>query len=410
MKILAVASVLDVALPFGCTPAWWQLLKALHAAGADVVATPYHGRPVASLWWRVYDNPCYRLGASFAGLRGLARRLPLPKKARPRSAGESAGQKAQRRLVELLVKPRWRRHLFRICEREPDLSAIVILTVPLNHFGGIATAVRERFGVPVVYYDGDVPASLPNFGGFASGFNMYHGADLAEYDAVLCNSQGGQEHLRRLGARRTGVVWWGADPDVFRPVPAKEDIDVFFYGLGTEHRADWLNAMITEPSRRLPGRRFVVAGANLNMDLGRVERIGVIPPAQLNHHTARARLNLNIARTAHASVYASATTRVFELAAMERAIVSNPLEGLHEWFKPGREIEVVHNADQATAAYARLLDDDVRRQSLAEAARQRLLHQHTYGHRAQHLLDFLNRLRDGNREPMAAGVGDTSRE
>jgi spore maturation protein CgeB len=310
----------------------------------------------------------------------------------------------QRQVLQRVIRPRWLRHLSGALEREQDVAAVLILTVPVNHFCGIATAIRERFGVPVVYYDGDVPASLPNFGGFASGFNMYHGADLSEYDAVLCNSIGGAESLRQLGARRVETVWWGADPDVFRPVQQPEDIDVFFYGLGTEYRADWLRDMIAIPSRELPSRRFVVAGANLDIDLGRAERIGVVPPTQLNHYAARARLNLNVARQAHASVYASATTRLFELAAMARPVITNPLAGLAEWFEAPAEIAVVTGPDEAVRTYRTLLEGSETRRAMGAAARQRLLTQHTYTHRARQVLSLLDSLRP-SREPLAVAPG-----
>jgi len=45
----------------------------------------------------------------------------------------------------------------------------------------------------------------------------------------------------------------------------KQDIDVFFYGYGSEYREDFLRQMITVPSQRLAGRRFVVAGAGLKV-------------------------------------------------------------------------------------------------------------------------------------------------
>src|SRR5690606_41968706 len=63
-----------------------------------------------------------------------------------------------------------------LVERErPD--AVVVFTVPMAHFRGIPTALRDRFGIPVCFYDGDVPMSLPEFGGMDSSFNYYHGAD-----------------------------------------------------------------------------------------------------------------------------------------------------------------------------------------------------------------------------------------
>ena len=139
------------------------------------------------------------------------------------------------------VTPRWRRHLEALVERErPD--AVLVFTVPMAHFRGIPTALRERFGIPVVFYDGDVPMSLPEFGGMDTGFNYYHGADPSEYDLVLSNSEGGMPRLLELGARRAEAVFWGADPEFFAPQPVEKETDVFFYGYGDKFRREWMAA------------------------------------------------------------------------------------------------------------------------------------------------------------------------
>src|SRR5438132_3121527 len=103
-----------MSLPFGCTPAWWQLLKSLHGQGVEIIATPYHGRAVASLWWRAEENPCYRLSATYSALRVLGRRLRFATSAERNSGRESLSERMQRGLAQRLVRPRWRRHLFSI--------------------------------------------------------------------------------------------------------------------------------------------------------------------------------------------------------------------------------------------------------------------------------------------------------
>ena len=65
-KILAVASAIDLDFRYGCTPAWWQLWKGLYEVGADLIVTPYRGRPVESPWWRTAPNPTWVEGESFA--------------------------------------------------------------------------------------------------------------------------------------------------------------------------------------------------------------------------------------------------------------------------------------------------------------------------------------------------------
>ena len=250
-KILAVASAADLDFRYGCTPAWWQIWKGLYEAGADLIVTPYRGRAIESPWWRTAPNPLYREAETFAAVRGFGARLKgdtLLRRAE-HDPEDTAVDRVTRELIWRYVTPRWRRHLERILERERDVAAVIVFTVPMAHFRGIPTRLRERFGVPIVFYDGDVPMSLPEFGGMDTGFNYYHGADPSEYDLVLSNSEGGLDRLRELGARRAEAVFWAADPEVFAPAPVDKDTDVFFYGYGDKFRREWMEAMIAEPSR-----------------------------------------------------------------------------------------------------------------------------------------------------------------
>ena len=391
-KILAVASAVDLDFRYGCTPAWWQLWKGLYEVGVDLIVTPYRGRPVESPWWRTAPNPAYREGESFAALRsGLARlkgdRYLRRAEDRP---DETLFDKATRETIWRWVTPRWRRHLTEILERERDVAAVVVFTVPMAHLRGIPTYLRERFGLPVVFYDGDVPMSLPEFGGMDTGFNYYHGADPSEYDLVVSNSEGGLGRLLELGARRAEAVFWGADPEFFQPRRVPKTWDVFFYGYGDKFRREWMSALVGEPSRRAPELDFVLGGRDFQGDTGGARLIGDVPFNTFAHAISAAHVNLNITRRSHATVTASATARPFELAAAGAAIVSNPYEGIERWFEPGEELLVVSSADEALTAYRRLLDDPGDAEAMGARARERVLDEHTYTHRARRLLKLVD--------------------
>jgi len=388
--ILCVASAVDLDFRYGCTPAWWQLWKGLYEEGADLVVAPYRGRPVKSPWWRTALNPAYLEGESYARVRDLAARLKGDRFLRraEHHPEDSFGDRFTREAIWRFVTPRWRRHLEQLVERErPD--AVVVFTVPMAHFRGIPTALRERFGIPVAYYDGDLPMSLPEYGGMDTGFNYYHGADPSEYDLVVSNSEGGLERLHELGARRAEAVFWAADPAFFSPQPLEKEVDVFFYGHSDKFRQDWLRAMITEPSRELLEADFALGGYDFRFDTGAARELGDVPFNAFARAISAARVNLNITRRPHASLYASSTCRPFELAAAGAAIVSNPCEGMERWFEPGSELVVVNSAAEATAAYRELLDDPAQAEELGRRARERALDEHTYRHRARRLLELL---------------------
>ena len=388
-KILAVASAVDLDFRYGCTPAWWQLWKGLHEAGADLIVTPYRGRPVESPWWRTAPNPCYHEGEVFARARDVVARLKGDRYLRRAEQDPGDTDRFVRQAIWRWVTPRWRAHLVDLLERERDVDAVVVFTVPMSHLRGIPTLLRERFGVPVVFYDGDVPMSLPEYGGMDTGFNYYFGADPSEYDLVVSNSEGGLERLRELGARRAEAVFWGADPELFRPHDVEKETDVFFYGYGDKFRQEWTEAMIGEPSRRLDAdfvarrprlpRRHRPGARDRRRSVQRLLARDLGGADQPERHAPRARRTCMRPRPA----------RPFELAMSGATIVSNPHEGIDRWFEPGRELLVVSNAEEATAAYQELLDDPGRAEEMGRAARERALDEHTYLHRARRLLDLL---------------------
>ena len=389
-RILAVASAVDLDFRYGCTPAWWQLWKGLYEAGADLIVTPYRGRPVESPWWRVAPNPTYREGETYVALRGGLARLKGDRYLRraEETPEESGLDKLTRETIRRVVTPRWRRHLERLVERErPD--AVLVFTVPMAHFRGIATALREKFEIPVVFYDGDVPMSLPEFGGMDTGFNYYHGADPSEYDFVVSNSEGGAARLRELGARRVETVYWAADPEFFSPQPVEKEYDVFFYGYGDKFRREWTQAMVGEPSRAAPEIDFALGGRDFQGDVGNARLLGDVPFNVFARAISAARINLNLTRRSHATVPGSSTCRPFELAATGAAIVSNPHAGIERWFEPGSELIVVEDAERALATYRELLDDPSQAEAMGARARERVLDEHTYGHRARRLLALL---------------------
>jgi glycosyltransferase involved in cell wall biosynthesis len=390
-KVLAVASAVDLDFRYGCTPAWWQLWKALCEEGVDLVVTPYRGRPIESPWWRTAPNPTYVEGESFARARDVVAKLKGDAYLRRAEDNpeDGLGDRMTREVIWRWVTPRWKKHLESLIERErPD--AVIVFTVPMAHLRGIPTALREKYGIPVVFYDGDVPMSLPEFGGMDTGFNWYHEADPSEYDLLVSNSEGGLERLRELGARRAEAVFWGADPEFFAPHDVEKQYDVLFYGYGDKFRRDWMEAMVGVPSRELPDTDFALGGRDFQADTGNARQIGDVPFNVFPRAISAARVNLCITRRSHATVHASSSCRPFELASSGAAIVSNPYDGLERWFEPGSELLIVNDAAEAVEAYRQLLGDPAQAEEMGRRARERVLDEHTYRHRARQLLSLVD--------------------
>lgn len=340
-------------------------------------------------------------GELFAASRSAiahARRDTLVRR-REDSPEDSLSDKVVREVIWRSVTPRWQRHIEGILERERDVAAVLVFTVPMSHLREIPTKLRERFDIPIVFYDGDVPMSLPEFGGMDTGFNYYHGADPSEYDLIVSNSEGGLERLRELGARRAEHLFWGVDPHLFQPLRIEKESDVFFYGYGDKFRREWIQAMVGEPSRLLGDVDFALGGDDYRGDTGNARLLGHVPLNVFARAISGARINLNITRRSHATVYASSTSRPFELAAAGAAIVSNPHEGIERWFEPGRELLVVSTPEEAVEAYRGFLADPAQAEEMGRRAHERVIDEHTSVHRAKRLLELV-----GISQPAAVGA------
>ena len=378
MKILVVCSTLDLKYKLGCTPAWWQLLKALHEIGNEVIAVPYLGDPVDSPWWRTYSNPCNiesKLYNSFLDRKKQRGQLSqYVRKPNPLLS----------KLPEYHVRRKWEKHLLEILSKEKDVDAILFINVPLNHIKGIPTKAKREFGIPVAYYEGDMPTILPKHAtdGMCK-FNYYVDADLSEYDTFFTNSKGVIPDLKEMGAKNVYPLYYAADPDLLNPIQVKKDVDISFFGLGSDFREEWMTKMITQPSMQLPNVNFCVGGRDFGIPLGNANLVGDLSYSAFREFCCRSKICLNITRWSHTNVYASATARPFELAAYGACIVSQPYNGIEEWFEVGKELIVVEQEDEIVEVYQWLLSSEEDRRKIAECARDRIYKNHTYHNRAK---------------------------
>lgn len=387
MKILAIASTLDLKYRLGCTPAWWQLYKALYETGNEVIVTPYLGDPVESLWWRTYPNPLSRESIIYNSY------LDRKKRGGKSPSKRDLFSPAVDFLLKNYIKPKWESHILKILRREKDIGAIIIMNVPMSHIKGIPSAIKQEFGIPIIYYDGDMPTSLPQYAvdrGFK--FSYYKGSILSEYDALLVNSEGCIEDLKNMGAKNVYPLHYGIDPQLTAPLKMEKDIDISFFGYGSDFREEWMNKLITIPSQKLPNVKFAVAGAGFKINFGNAKMYGDLSYSAWRQFCCRSKITLNITRWSHTNVYGSSTARPFELAAFGSCIVSQPYNGLEKWFVPGNELVIVNSEDEAIKTYQLLLSDVKKREEMGGRARNKVLERHTFTHRAEEVIKIISTL------------------
>lgn len=236
-----------------------------------------------------------------------------------------------------------------------------------------------------VFYDLDTPVTLDRLRA-GEPVPYLPPAGLGDFDLVLSYTGGrALEELRSgLGARRVAPLYGHVDPSVHRPARPAETFrsDLSYLGTYTPDRQEGVEALLVEPARRLPGRRFMIAGAQYPEGFPWAPNIYFVrhlPPGQHPEFYCSGRLTLNVTRRAMAEFGHCPSGRLFEAAACGTPVLSDWWEGLGAFFEPGREVLIARDAGDAVAA-VELGDDELAR--VGRAARERTLEEHTSDRRA----------------------------
>lgn len=375
MKFLILCSTVDITKSPTATPFIIQLLKGFHEEGNELHVIPYYGKPIKSSWWTCYENPNYYKGLIFE-------KVFKPKK----RSTQSHNTLLIGSLAHALAKPKIEKLIKKILSFQRDIDAVLIMGVPLNQIDGIARSIKQHKSIPVIYYDLDAPISLPSMGGFK--YDYYSGTNLTDYDAFLLPSEGVIKEVSELGARNIHPLHLGVDPDFCSPIQIEQDIDIFFMGTGGKERQKNLEMMITKPSKILP-YKFLVSGRNLDLDLGKAKYIEMLNFDRWKKYACRSKINLNIVRKSHTTVFASSTARPFELASMECCVVSSPYSGLEKWFDTKNEMLIANSSEECIEIYRMLMENNDLRLKIGKSARARVLKEHTTRHRARQIIDII---------------------
>jgi spore maturation protein CgeB len=378
LKILILCATLDLKKPYSATPFLLQWFKAFYDEGHQLFIIPYSGKSVESDWWKSYPNPNYTKGEFLEKIMKLSGHKP-GKKNLPFVSN----------LAQIFAKPALEKQIRKILKQEKEISAIINMGLPLNQLNGLAKNLKKDYSIPILFFDDDLPTSLPENGGFT--FNFYKGADLSEYDSFVITSEGSKQRLMEMGANSVEFVHIGIDPNEYKPIQTKKDIDIFFFGHNGNSRKKYVDMMITEPSNFL-SNNFLVGGRDYTMNLGKAKYFS--PKLSFNEwrqYSCRAKINLNVVHELHAETFATSTARPFELAAMECCIVSSPYKGIEKWFEPNKEIFVVNDSKEASEIYQMLMENEDLRIKVGKAAYDRVVREHTAKHRIRQFVEIIKK-------------------
>jgi spore maturation protein CgeB len=239
------------------------------------------------------------------------------------------------------------------------------------------------------FYDMDTPVTLARLA--ESGADYISAAMIPRFDLYLSFTGGPVLDLieESYGSPRVRALYCAVDPEFHAPraVPARWTLG--YLGTYSEDRQSRLMRLLLEPARKRRRERFVVAGPQYPDGIewpANVERIEHLPPTEHSGFFCAQRYTLNVTRSDMAAAGYSPSVRLFEAAACGVPVISDPWPGVETILLPDREILLARNS----AEVLRILNElpEERRLAIAEAARRRILQNHTAHHRAKQLEEY----------------------
>lgn len=246
----------------------------------------------------------------------------------------------------------------------------------------VGAYVQRHAGGVTAFYDIDTPVTLAKL---RQGECDYLSADLIPGYDVYCSFTGGPTLdllQREYGSPMARPLYCSVDAGAYQPLDVPKRWDLSYLGTYSPDRQPTLEKLLIEPARLLPEKRFVVAGAQYPDDIdwpANVERIEHLPPRDHAEFYSASRYTLNVTRADMIEAGWSPSVRLFEAGACATPVISDVWPGLGDLLEPNREILFAWNHEQVIVA----LDED--RSCIGQAARSRILAQHTSRSRAAEL-------------------------
>lgn len=226
---------------------------------------------------------------------------------------------------------------------------------------------------------------------------------MAYFDYIFTIDQAALEHYRTLGHPRVYYLPLGTDPALFHPSPVSGEFasDLCLVGVPYSNRTQAIEWLLADTGYhiQLVGRgwsRYVQQWSP-----GARDKIGLVngwvkPETAANYYNG-AKVVLNIHRLYderynrnRAGVRAvSINNRTFDAAACAAFQLTDDKPGLSGQFAAGQEIVSYQDKHDLLQKLHYYMAHDQERRHIAEAARQRVLAAHTFGHRTQQLLSIV---------------------
>jgi len=224
---------------------------------------------------------------------------------------------------------------------------------------------------------------------------------LPDLDLVLTYGGGPPvvDAYRGFGAAECVPVYNGLDPATHFPEPPDPRFaaDLAFLGNRLPDREARVEEYFLRPAERLPERRFLIGGNGWESRAmpANVRRLGHVYTHEHNRFNCTPLAVLNIARDSMADVGFSPATRVFEAAGAAACLITDAWEGIELFLEPGSEVLVARDGQDVAEHLAALTPERAR--AIGEAARVRVIAEHSYALRGAQVDAILAAHRAGTR-------------
>jgi spore maturation protein CgeB len=234
-----------------------------------------------------------------------------------------------------------------------------------------------------IFWDVDAPATLARV---EADPDDPLRALVPRYDLVLTYGGGAPvvDRYRALGARDCVPIYNALDPLTHHPASADARFrcDLAFLGNRLPDREQRVDEFFLRAASLAPRRSFLLGGSGWEDKAlpPNVRLLGHVSTRDHNALNATPLAVLNVSRESMAANGFSPATRVFEAAGAGACVITDAWEGIELFLDPGEEVLVARDGAEV-AAHIEALDAG-RARTLGDAARRRILAEHTYAHRA----------------------------
>jgi spore maturation protein CgeB len=255
-------------------------------------------------------------------------------------------------------------------------------------------AALSSLGRQTIFWDVDAPATLDRV-------NRNPGdpfrSIIPTFDMIFTYGGGSRvvAGYSALHAKRCVPIYNALDPETHYRVEPRQQFsaDLAFLGNRLPDREARIEEFFLRPAAQARGKKFLLGGSGWadKPVPSNVHYCGHVYTGDHNAFNSSSLAVLNVDRDSMAAYGYSPPTRIFEAAGAGACIITDKWQGIEMFLEPGSEVLVASDGRQVRDIIENLTVLNARK--IGEAARQRIVAQHTYTHRAKQIASLLDAMR-----------------